>query len=538
MSQFGFPYINTNITSPLANITKLITESIISDNVKSKSLRNYLGPWNNQTEYITGDFVVHNNQLFKSLVTNVGIEPVYNNISQTEWEIITSNNNTGFNDSNIIKLNKLTGNDSKALISNVPFKTILEAINAVSTISLNSKSIEMTTLSEVYDPFDCENINNLMIFGRIGCNCLDIQLNRFNGLCQFTNCEKMRLQYLEFYDNGNNPCLNLNGIKGHSVIDSCSFNKSTNSTTITIQDNGAIPWNAVVNISNCSSSNDLIESIVELSGGTPDSQVRIINWLGPLSLRLTDTFKGFCYVYRCTGMNVLQHSSGILVIDRVAFFSGNLNSDANNGDGFLIVQGGALLNPFSGQYGNINKTGDCPYLFNDFEFSPNNIISLNSSPGSRINGAIGRQIYSKIGPSINSVSLLPSTNVQIPFESFEFNNYNIVELNNSNLIFKQSGEYTITLTLTYQTVSSMPITINTWFGKTSSTNPFDTTFTQNSFTRNYSFPGGLDSFTQQTYSGTIIDNDVFSNTEFTIYAFNISGPFDVRLLSVNIIKYS
>lgn len=99
----------------------------ISNNFKQANGFNVLSPWSATKAYIVGDQVLSSGFLWKCLVANTNVQPSTVDPSQAQWAQLSSNNSV-LNESAYVVINKVVGDDSKALVSAVPFKSVGAAL--------------------------------------------------------------------------------------------------------------------------------------------------------------------------------------------------------------------------------------------------------------------------------------------------------------------------------------------------------------------------------------------------------------------------
>lgn len=371
----------TNMTSQLID-----SSTVISNTLQTTTGSNYLGVYSASKVYKLGDQVIFNNLLYRCLVNDTtGIAPDPNDPAQAQWVSLTSNNAVK-NDLKYIQVSVLTGNDAKAVNSPVPFKTIQAALNfggANCTYALIDKT-------SVYDlPATTFPVNTTIIgvpksqFARNGsiinitAGC-SIQSNiSFKDLV--IRSDPSLVGPLFF---GNNT---INANFDNVAFDS-QLSDNDMEVWINYSSNPSPDSNIVFN--NCSAFTDNINQWL---------QVRVSVNAGVVYTGMTRTYfyncKGPWYFYQhipdvanqgqyetyIVGINKLSvlHVGGLMVIDDCIFNSSLISSaGVANISNKLVVRNSSMYNITSNIYNVLDKTGDCPYIFQDFDFNRDGVSTV------------------------------------------------------------------------------------------------------------------------------------------------------------------
>ena len=394
------------------NTNSLVTESLIADALDAVALNagtvvsntlqttagsNYLGVYSASKVYKLGDQVIFNNLLYRCLVNDTtGIAPDPNNPAQAQWVGLTSNNAVK-NDLKYLQVSAISGNDTKALSSPVPFQTIQAALN----FGGSGSYIALIDTNSIYSHFDSSAFDNVVIDGGNG------GTYSIGGNVIATSTTILI---------GNNTTIKNVTIKDTSTINLSSLLRANNKVNITIDnvvldaklsdlateifiDNTASQTNnSDVVIVNCraltSLSAQYIAVTVKTTTGiinTGSLRVFIINFIGPLIYSATSADVANqelqeSYITNCRTIINTSLLAGSFYFNDCNFtntlgttslnYSGTTTATKNK----LVISNCSMFSPTSTAYARINKSGDAPYLFVNFDYDRDGINTINGTP--------------------------------------------------------------------------------------------------------------------------------------------------------------
>lgn len=179
-----------------ARVDKLTGTEIISDKIQGTLGFNYLSPWDATKSYILNDLVVYNNQIWRCLVANTNVAPDPNNPAQAQWTVVTSNNAIT-NEKQFAQVNLNVGDDSKALVSPVPFKSIAAATNYIKTLGAGVIEVMTVGQNNIYAGLGLTSASNIIINGGDqNSTYLNNPQNISQDYTQITNCNNVIVKNL------------------------------------------------------------------------------------------------------------------------------------------------------------------------------------------------------------------------------------------------------------------------------------------------------------------------------------------------------
>lgn len=490
----SLPYINTNVSAPLGNFDKLVINELDTQGGGS-----YLTQWSSTSTYNIGDYVIYSNQLFRCIqnnTTGAGTVPTF--VPTNAWWVQMTSNYPILNDPLYIQVSDATGNDTKAPVAPIPYKTISAAITAAAagtTIKLvdnSSQFIENITLS---------GKTNITIDGGLS-GVYDDGGNSIvstAGTCiTITGCSGITIKNLIIDTSGNATGKTVQITNSSDVV----FDNVVFSTPITttadfeINSSGALPGGTfgdiiLVGCRSLSSTTTqyLNVSLVATAGAlTSLSRLFLINHLGPLSLgdnNLNGSSINYdnlnVYIYNCRNYfadNATHHVGGSYQINDT-LISSDLVSTATNAstNSKLIISGGTLRNVSTGVYYFINKTGNCPYRLTDFDYSTDAVTSLTGSPtaSQNVNWTSGpAKTYNRIATvnaAASSVNATAGTATQLVLGTVASDPFSLISIATNVLTINEKGTYGISLMLEVSTTSTLAdaARCNVWIGGSGST---------------------------------------------------------------------
>lgn len=478
------PYVNTTISAPVArfaecytttlnstisNLTKLVTDDIVTS-----AGGNYLSPWVETRSYIVGDIVIYQNQLFKCLVNNVGIVPNAADPTQLEWALMTSNNAI-LSDSKYIQVSVNQGNDTKATVSPVPFKTLQAALN----FATDGSKITLIDQSSTFDgTILLTGKNNITIDGGLS----GVYQNDGNVITsstavsyvlRFISCNNIIIKNVILNIGSSTNLLATFDDCTNIIFDNVVFDTTIGSAT---QDVGffyagtGVRMGDVV-IANCRSKYNLSTQYLNItlqSSGTGTenlSRLFILNHVGPVGIAnmiMPNTSLDYlsAYVYNCNnyiGSSSANHGGGNFYYSNVIFVSqfNSIASSAASTNNKLTIMNSTFLNPATGTYSLLNKTGTCPYVLRDCDYDRTQ-LALNGTGTNYTSGpARYANQYAIIATTITGVTCPGETVVQLPLGLVSSDTDDIIDIINPNEItFKVAGYYNLTFVLDVSTTAT------------------------------------------------------------------------------------
>lgn len=481
-----------------ANITGTGTlATLISNRLQTTDGYNYLGNYDPTKIYKFGDFVIYQWLFFRCLIDNTtGIAPDANNPAQTQW-IQLSSYNAIFNDTLYLQVSGLSGSNDKAIFGPIPFSTVQNSLLFAADGARINLIDSAYTYNETLTLSDKDNItiNGGLngVYSAFGNTLSSTQTSGIN--ISLARCNNITFKNVIF-SNGSNATGTLMNLSDctNIIFDSCVFNtpdSSTLSDIVITNEGGAQFFIGDVIFYNCRSKTTTSTQFLNISISssnatipTNSSRVFIINHLGPVgikhNLNVSGQEKYFCYFVNCNNIlaNDVAFHNGYMSIKDSSISTdlvSPLGTTAVNNK--LIITNTTLYNPVTGLYGFVNKSGTCPYLFQNFDYDKNRVTSLTGTatlpPYSFGPSKYFNQIAS-VQTVVGTTSLTGGTAVQLPFTTIGSNAYSIINIVNPNEIsLVGSGYFTLFLNIelgTNQTANNCT-SCNIWLGAVGSVEP-------------------------------------------------------------------
>lgn len=487
----SLPYVNTTLSGPQANFTKLVTNSLQSQSLPAA---NYLGPWLIGTLYNAGEFVIYSNQLFKCLVTHTATAlntPNASNPAQAEWVVMTSNNAIK-NDSKTLQVSQVSGNDAKAAAGYpVPFATVQAAANYISGPGYTIQLIDSASTWSFTTPLDIRNKTDITIDGgltgvyeRTG-NTLAIGAvsGTTAALTNFINVTNLTIKnvILSYGASTATTSWLFYGFQCKNVtLDNVVFETLDNNISNDIRfEFVPLDFGDFI-INNCRSKSQSNNAWTNISfgggaatGGVP-SRFFLLNHIGPVGLAgtnmgsptvITNNADNFnVYIYNCEKYFVdpdifRNHQLGNHTYMDVTIMN-QFNSSASaavSTNNKLTMINCSLYNPDSNSYSVLNKFGDCPYLFQGFDYDRS--VSTNTIAGTGTDVSQGPMAYSNTPATFaaypTTTALVLNTVTYLPLGAFTADSMGTVSVNTTDQItINSTGFYMFDIVLITNTVSA------------------------------------------------------------------------------------
>lgn len=546
------------LTSITGNITTLNATTgnitnVVSDNLKTTTGSNYLGQYSGTKTYQIGDIVLYQNLLYRALqVTSVQPNPA--DPAQTEWISLTSNNAVK-NDPSYLQVSVTYGDDAKALLGPVPFKTIQAAIDYGSSNSI----IVLIDQGSVYDcnGLVLSGVSNLVIDGQNKATYVNsgnvINLTA-TGQIGLNNVVWKNVIIRTDPSIASTTVLFGNNSK-NITFDNVVFDSTLNNTAREVWLNNSSPLIEPSDIVfyNCRAmTSDPTQFITVHVGNTNGvintalTRVFCYNVIGPLcpSSNISDVANQELYEYYVSGckniignggLGATLHSGGLCVISD-SVITTVLNSTATNvaTKNKLVVSNCTLLNPLTGTYSRLNKTGNCPYAFQNFDFDKN-ISPANVITGTGVDYTMGPARYfnqvASFGTVVGTTALTTGTITQLPFGAVTSDVYDIVSIVNPNeLTINGAGTFSVLLNLESSTgLATVVCSVSIWIGPVGSTEGTST------YASSYISPSvsSTATFPTMRFTSVLTGINQAANTVYAIYLRNTSATtFNVRMIGM------
>lgn len=470
-----------NFTATNASVTGTGTiATLVSNKLQTSLGSNYFAQYDATKVYKLGDLVVYLGLFYRCLINDTtGVAPDPNNPAQPQWVSLSSNNAIK-NDILMLQVSNTVGDDAKALIGPVPFKTIQAAINFAS----NGSRLILVDQSSVFDEeLTLTNKTDITIDGQTNgtynATFGNVITNTpYTGIVvTATNCNTITFKNVIFRSGLNQILCDFTDCS-NITFDNCVFdNLGTATQDIRFQYTTAGGFNMGDCIFyNCRSLTDSGQTFSirvitssPVTGPSSLSRIFILNHIGPVSIsnfNNTPPMPDFLYIYFYNCRKVVANETAFHVCGNLSItdcdivtelLSQATTASTNNK---LAITNSSLFNKTTNTYSSLNKSGNCPFLFQNFDYDKNNVTSLlGTSLGSYTFGPAKyfNQLAS-LGTVVGTTNLVGGTVTRLPLGAVTNDSFDIINiLNTDELTIVGNGFFSLYLnieTSTNQTVGN------------------------------------------------------------------------------------
>jgi hypothetical protein len=377
--------------------TTLNASTVISNTLQTTTGSNYLGLYSSSKVYKLGDQVIFNNLLYRCLVNDTtGIAPDPNNPAQAQWVALTSNNAVK-NDLKYLQVSVISGDDNKALISPAPFKTIQAALN----FGGSGSYVILIDTNSTYSTFNASAFDNVVIDGG-GDGTFDTGGNVVETLSTIFLGNNTTLKNITIKDisTSNLSALVKTLNKVNTTIDNVVFDSKIANTATEIYFETIAPQTqkSDIIIYNCRTLTELPDQYLNIRVSTTTGvintallRVFLFNIIGPVgylaqSADIENQELQQNYINNCKNIISCNALAGSFYINDcnftdylgpVVLVSSATTAAVNNK---LVISNSSMFSSTSTTYARINKSGDCPYLFVNFDYDRDGSNTINGTP--------------------------------------------------------------------------------------------------------------------------------------------------------------
>jgi len=471
-----------------------ITGELIANKIVNNIGFNYLSPWDPTKNYIPGDIVISNNQLFRCLVANTNVEPDPNDPAQPEFVAISSNNAI-LSERQYAQIHLTNGNDVKALVSAIPFQSVPACLAYLKSVNGGYAKIMSIGQNITYGNggdillFEYDNI--VIDGGDASNSYLDNPMNKIDGRMILEGCNNFTIKNVTLTRTGNSADIFFSTACNNVIFENVTIEDKTTFSTpnLYLQGDGdgigfgshtfknlyhtPAPQNFfnVIMSDNCAPNTRII---FDNSGLLTRSQLRI-----QTSAMVEDDWANLTLIVKNSyiNTNITLHYTGMTFIFENCIISGTLASTAVSGS--LTLINCSFFDPVTNAWGTINLSGTAQYKLIDCFTNPNsntdviniagNVNSLNYTmgPAARFNRllTIGPGLNTSTGTTQQAITIIPGALVSNPWSIATYN------AGTGSLTFTTNGFYQLCTCFNIANTSTAneQTCLNAWFGESGST---------------------------------------------------------------------